>query len=236
MHSPKGGGTVTAYHLVQGINFAALVSFNQIGRVPMLRNVLRKNSWAVVITLAAFAAGQIKRHNLNALFASAGLVLALSAPVPATADDDFETECEGAQEVPAVFTEAECEFEAEIDDDVIEFELSYKDLKGDVQQAHIHFAQEGVNGTIVVFLCTNLDNTPAGAQVRPCPAAPATVTGTIEPADVTPTSTAQGFPAGDLEALVEAMDDGLTYVNVHTANAGGVPSNFNAGEVRGQLE
>jgi hypothetical protein len=33
-----------------------------------------------------------------------------------------------------------------------------------------------------VFLCTNLGNGPAGTQA--CPAAPATITGTLRPADV----------------------------------------------------
>lgn len=170
----------------------------------------------------------MNRHNFTELFASVALVLALGAPVPAAARDDFETECDGAQEVPAVFSDAECEFEAGVNGGVIEFKLSYEDLRGDVQQAHIHFAQEGVNGGITVFLCTNLGNTPPGAQDRACPPAPGTVTGTIVPADVQAVSD-QGLPAGDLEALMDAMGDDLTYVNVHSTE-------FPPGETRGQVE
>ena len=33
-----------------------------------------------------------------------------------------------------------------------------------MQQAHIHFAQRGVNGGITVFLCTNLGNGPTGIR------------------------------------------------------------------------
>ena len=58
-----------------------------------------------------------------------------------------------------------CEFEAEAKKGEIEFELSYEDLRGEVLQAHIHFAQEGVNGGIVVFLCTNLGNNPSNEPV-----------------------------------------------------------------------
>jgi hypothetical protein len=39
----------------------------------------------------------------------------------------------------------------------------------------------------------------------------------------------QGFPAGDLEALLAALRAGAIYVNVHTAA-------FTAGEIRGQLD
>jgi hypothetical protein len=37
---------------------------------------------------------------------------------------------------------------------------------------HLHNANPGNNGGIVVFLCSNLGNTPVGAQVRPCPPSP----------------------------------------------------------------
>jgi hypothetical protein len=33
-----------------------------------------------------------------------------------------------------------------------------------VTQTHIHFSQAATNGGIIVFLCTNLDNGPAGTQ------------------------------------------------------------------------
>lgn len=49
-------------------------------------------------------------------------------------------------------------------------------------QSHIHFGQRSVNGAIVVFLCTNLGNCPVGTQG--CPAAPATISGSIDKDDV----------------------------------------------------
>ena len=85
------------------------------------------------------------------------------------ADDDrdqFKARLIGYNEVPSVSTPARGEFEARIsrDDGMIEYELSYSGLIGTVQQAHIHFAQPGVNGSIVIWLCQTA-TTPAPATV-----------------------------------------------------------------------
>ena len=140
----------------------------------------------------------------------------------------------GYEEVPSVSTGASGEFNARIrKDSTIDWELSYSDLEGAVQQAHIHLGQAGVNGGITVFLCTNLGNGPAGTQ--PCPAPPATIRGTIATADVSPNIPAtagartQGLNTGEMDELVAAMRAGATYVNVHTTTWPG-------GEVRSQIE
>ena len=72
----------------------------------------------------------------------------------------------------AVSTTGNGTFNARISNDEtrIDWELTYSDLEGAVQQAHIHFGQKGIAGPISVFLCTNLGNGPAGTQ--PCPAPP----------------------------------------------------------------
>jgi len=78
----------------------------------------------------------------------------------------------GYEEVPSVSTAASGSFEAKIvGNSKIEYKLSYKDLEGSVQQAHIHFGQRAVNGGISVFFCSNLPNPPAGTQA--CPPSPA---------------------------------------------------------------
>jgi hypothetical protein len=141
----------------------------------------------------------------------------------------------GYEEVPSVSTGASGEFSARInrDESQIDWELTYSDLEGDVQQAHIHFGQTGVNGGITVFLCTNLGNGPAGIQ--PCPAAPATISGTIVAADVSPNIPAtaaartQGLDTGELDELIAAMRARVTYVNVHSTTWPG-------GEIRSQIE
>jgi hypothetical protein len=103
--------------------------------------------------------------------------------------------------------------------------MSYGTLNGHITQSHIHFAQKGVNGGIWVFLCSNLGNGPAGTQA--CPAAPATISGTITASNIIAVA-AQGIQAGDFVPVLRAMKTGTTYVNIHT-------DKYPGGEIRGQL-
>ncbi|HET7039760.1 MAG TPA: CHRD domain-containing protein [Gemmatimonadales bacterium] len=107
----------------------------------------------------------------------------------------------------------------------ISYQLSYASLEGTVTQAHIHFGGKAQSGGISVFLCSNLGNGPAGTQA--CPAAPATVSGTIRPADVIGPG-GQGIGAGQFAELVDAIRAGTTYVNVHSTL-------YPGGEIRAQL-
>lgn len=135
----------------------------------------------------------------------------------------------GYEETPsAVSTTGNGTFNARIseDDSRIDWELTYNDLEGAVQQAHIHFGQRSVTGPISVFLCTNLGNGPAGTQ--PCPAPPATISGTIVAADVTNLANERGISAGELDELISAIRAGATYVNVHSTRWPG-------GEIRSQI-
>lgn len=140
----------------------------------------------------------------------------------------------GYQEVPAVSTTGHATFTADVSTDgqSIDWQLSYADVEGSVLQSHIHFGQRSVNGAIVVFLCTNLGNGPVGTQG--CPAAPATISGTIDRDDVLCggcTATApfgQGIGAGEWEELLRAIDAGKTYANLHT-------NRWPGGEIRAQL-
>ncbi|HVI71858.1 MAG TPA: CHRD domain-containing protein, partial [Pyrinomonadaceae bacterium] len=58
----------------------------------------------------------------------------------------------------AVSTTGHGTFTARISNDEsrIDWELSYADLEGAIQQSHIHFGQKAITGPISVFLCTNL--------------------------------------------------------------------------------
>lgn len=158
---------------------------------------------------------------------AAALLLTFALASPAAADDEGEAELRGANENPIVISAGSGEFEAEIEKNEIEFELSYDVAAGasDILQAHIHIANPWDNGPVVVYLCSNLGNTPAGATQRDCPPSPGEVEGEIVAGDVLGVA---GLAAGDLKGLARLIEDGATYVNVHT-NA--VPS----GEVRGQI-
>jgi hypothetical protein len=107
----------------------------------------------------------------------------------------------------------------------IAYELSYSGLQSDATQAHIHFGQLSVNGGISVFLCSNLGNGPTGTQA--CPLRSGTVSGLITAAAVLGPD-AQGIAAGEIDALVEALREQMTYVNVHSTRWPG-------GEIRGQI-
>ena len=67
-------------------------------------------------------------------------------------------------EVPIVISAAQGEFRAKIDDEggaaTITYELSYEGLEGSVTQSHIHAAQPGVSGGIMIWLCSNLASSP----------------------------------------------------------------------------
>ena len=140
----------------------------------------------------------------------------------------------GFNETPAaISTGASGRFEARInEDDTISWTLSYSALEGAVQQAHIHLGRRGTTGGISVFLCTNLGNGPAGTQA--CPDPPATISGTIAAADVSPNipatagARAQGLNTGEFAELVRAIRAGATYANVHSTTWPG-------GEIRDQI-
>jgi hypothetical protein len=133
----------------------------------------------------------------------------------------------GYQEVPAISTEASGKFEAKVPKGggPIRYELRYRGIP-DVTQAHLHFAQKGVNGGIVVFICSNLGNGPVGTPE--CPAGSATLPGTVTSDDVLAPVPNQGIAAGELDELKRAVRAGVVYANVHSMEFGG-------GEIRAQL-
>lgn len=147
----------------------------------------------------------------------------------------LKAKLEGFQEVPVVSSTGQGELEVRINGRgntaTIDYELTYSGLEGDIVQAHLHVAQKGVNGGIVAFLCANpttlpLPSPPSGTPS--CPSPGGTVTGTLDAGDIVPLAQGQGFAAGEMGEVVEALRAGVVYGNLHTTF---VPS----GEVRGQL-
>jgi hypothetical protein len=162
-------------------------------------------------------------------------VMAAAIPGAAGAADRIEAQLTGYQEVPSVSTPAHGEFKATIakDGESIDYELSYGDLAGTVQQSHIHIAQKGVNGSIVIWLCQTA-TTPAPASVASitpnCPQS-GTVAGHITAANVVAAGTpSQMITAGELDEVIAAIRAGVAYANVHAT-----PLNP-GGEIRGQLK
>jgi hypothetical protein len=94
-----------------------------------------------------------------------------------------------------------------------------------VTQAHIHFGKIHVAGGVIVFLCTNLGNGPAGTPT--CPNPSGTVSSSVTGGNVVGPA-AQNIPAGDFAGLVDALLSDTAYGNVHTTK-------FPSGEIRGQI-
>jgi hypothetical protein len=168
----------------------------------------------------------MKKHFRNVSMV-VGSLLALSIfPASAHNGTRLRARMVPTQEVPVVSSQASGLFEARIESDsLISFKMSYEGLEGGpILFAHIHLGQRGVNGGVMAFLC---NNTPAGPQPRACPAGPATLEGTITPADILPLATQQ-VAANGFEEFVRALRNGTAYANLHTTASP-------AGEIRGQI-
>jgi hypothetical protein len=133
-----------------------------------------------------------------------------------------------------VSTKATGSFSATVNNagDIIDYELSYTGLEGDVTQAHIHFGQPHTVGGIVVWLCqaANKPDPPLdNPDITPlCPGArEGTVKGTITAEEVL-TVAGQGISAGEFAELVRALRAESAYANVHSTA-------FGPGEIRGQI-
>jgi CHRD domain len=106
----------------------------------------------------------------------------------------------------------------------IEYRLRYEALEGaDTLQAHIHFGQRHTLGGISAFLCDSTLNN----GIPDCTNTNGDITGTIEAADVIGPA-GQGIEPQAITELIRAMQNGATYVNVHT-------DKWPSGEIRGQI-
>jgi len=126
----------------------------------------------------------------------------------------------------AIMSDGRATLELRLDraNQTLSYVLKFSGLSAAVTQAHIHFGKIHVAGGVMVFFCANTTTAPAGTQ--PCPAS-GTVTGTLSAANVLG-PTVQGVPAGDFQAIVDALESDTTYANIHTTA-------FPAGEIRGEI-
>jgi hypothetical protein len=133
----------------------------------------------------------------------------------------------GYQENPDISTVANGSFEVSINDEdrTFTYTLSYSDLEGTVQQAHIHFGKRAVNGGVALFLCgTAVAPGPAGTPT--CPQS-GSVSRTVDASAILAPGT-QGIEATNFEELAAALRAGHAYANVHS-------SKWPGGEIRAQI-
>ena len=129
----------------------------------------------------------------------------------------FVTELSGSEEVPARATLAQGVAGVLVshDSSSVYYTVTATDASTAIVAAHIHIAPKGENGPVVVTLCS--------AQTKPCGTEGSVAQGTFTEADLA--GPMQGSALGE---LIQQMQTGNAYVNVHTTK-------FPDGEARGQL-
>lgn len=152
-------------------------------------------------------------------------LLAQAAPTAGHAD------LSGFDENPTLSSPARGTADVQISGDgqSVAYTLTYSGFTANILFAHIHLGKPAINGSIMVFLCTN-GTPPANAPAPPaCPQNAGTVKGTLTSTNVlASTNPPQGIAAGEFSEFVQALRADAAYVNVHTET-------FQGGEIRGQV-
>ena len=177
-------------------------------------------------------------NKLRRLIFVLAAVLSLAATATVVADSlKFKTKLSGDQEVPPVGVvidtraKGQAEFKLSKDGTELHYKLKVSKIEN-AFMAHIHLAPAGANGPIVVWLF------PGTAPVQgPLGAGPQK--GKLAEGTITAANLVGPLAGQPLSALVDAIQAGNAYVNVHT-NDGVAPTNtgpgdFPSGEIRGQL-
>lgn len=128
---------------------------------------------------------------------------------------------DGGQEVPPVESDATgvATFQYRRGSGEISFRLIVANIEN-VTMAHIHFAPRGANGPVVAWLYPD---------AAPPQLIPGRSQGILAEGVITADSLVGPLLGQELDALIDLMLAGNTYVNVHT-------SQFPPGEIRGQID
>lgn len=167
-----------------------------------------------------------KKRVLTLVMVLALLVTTVSIAA-AVHNRDFGASLSGGEEVPPVATNARGRAAFQVNDaaTAFRFRLTVFNIM-DVTQAHIHCGPAGMNGSVVVFLYP--DGPPS--QLIPGLFSGVLAQGVRTNADIIPVPDSAACPGGvaNMADLVDKINSGGAYVNVHTlANPGG--------EIRGQI-
>ena len=142
---------------------------------------------------------------------------------------------DGSQEVPARDTPANGRLSLKLNPDgnSVDYILEVKDISN-ITQAHIHMAEPGVNGSIIVWLFPSARANAVALPNGGGPVAHLVYEGTFSAADFR-----APFAGAPLSTLIDAIRNGAAYGNVHTNDGVGAtntgPGDFPGGEIRGNL-
>ena len=141
----------------------------------------------------------------------------LTVSVGFAADKSFHAKLTGNDEVPSVKTKArgEVKFKLSSDGKELSYKLKVKNLEK-TTAAHIHHGMKGKNGTPLANLFTG-------------PKKEGKFSGTLSEGTITAIDLSGDLMGKSIDDLVQLINAGNTYVNVHTdANPDG--------EIRGQIK
>jgi hypothetical protein len=166
-----------------------------------------------------YEAGVIPDDSIQALgeFVADSLGLTIDACMDSNgAPRTFRAHLSGDQEVPSVDTDASgvAVLRLSGDGDALNFKLIVANIDN-VLFSHIHFAPPGTNGPVVAFL---FDGGPTGP-----------VNGVLAEGIITADDLIGPLTGLSLQDLIDVIEAGNTYVNVHTLDNP-------PGEIRGQIQ
>jgi hypothetical protein len=171
----------------------------------------------------------MKRSGLLAVMVTVVLTLIL---VPAASPGDnlnFVTALSGGEEVPTRDTQGRGVAIFSLSKDGTE--LAYKLIVANIENvvaAHIHIGPAGMNGPVVVFL------------FGPVPPGGGRTDGPLSEGVITAANFVGPLSGQPFSDLIEAIEAGNTYVNVHTDDGVAPPNtgagDFPGGEIRGQIK
>lgn len=168
-----------------------------------------------------------KQFVLGGLFAFSAAVFA--GQPPNITNLGLNAQLDGKQQVPAVVTDGKGTFFANTTSTSITYRLTTSNLSSNVVEAHIHLAQPGVNGGLMVILCApNVQGvTPCFSDEKGNMTTGATIFSNNSSALLGVPN--QGIPQSvNFLKVLQALREGNGYVNIYTRNIDG--------EIRGQIK
>lgn len=156
------------------------------------------------------------------------LLLAVAGLASAGENRNYSVHLNGDTEVPANASQApgQAIFHLNRDGTALDYKLIVANLDNPVA-AHIHVGPPGVNGPVVAFL------------FGPAPPGGGTANGVLAKGTITAANLVGPLAGQPFSALIDALNSGNAYVNVHTNDgvppAGTGPGDLPGGEIRGNF-
>src|SRR6187200_1029389 len=183
---------------------------------------------SAAITTTVITTIKSTRAQLEGLATPAAVTATAGQSSSSSSGKEFSARLTGDKEVPPVDTDAtgRIRLTANSQQDALDYQLSVSNLNGVATGAHIHRGSAGTNGPIVANL--NIRGTFAGASASASAGGGSAMTSTSTGGTITSADLKGPLAGKQVSDLINLMEDGKAYVNVHTRQ-------HTNGEIRGQL-